>query len=305
MNNATANAFNPDWDDVNPAAQEEMPLSFPIVFWRHGSLTLKQLGENNFNYTGGLFFGYGDVGEDTKIEGWSDCAFTGEDGSEVKGLGARAAHLAIVRYRRRWFKDAETGTEYRAWNDYARGFRAHIQCVAFIRGYENPVCISMKGIAVNYLYSILREQNSKVLAVANREAPQGKKLPVYAFWLTIKAGKHDKAGQQQGKQSDVTMPQIVLPKAVDPEYLNSRYIGKDNLKRFQDLWFEAEKWAHEWDVPLIGGESAVESRRPEPANGNGAEAKRLAHKAQAPPDDPYEGATFRDDAPPPNDDIPF
>src|SRR5262245_43984184 len=237
-NNATKQVSDFDWDDVRDGAQDDMPITFPVVFWRHGKQAFRNLGDKDISYTGGFFFSYGDCPEGTVIDGWKDSSFTGDEGNEVKGISTHGAHLAIVRFRRRWFRETDGRVEYRSWNNYQTGFRGHIQAVGFTRGYDEPICFSLKGMAVDYMYSILREQNSKVVAIANREAPPGKKLPLYAFWLTIRAGKHEKIGKGQ-KQNEVTMPQIYLPKVIDQNYLRERYIGKHNLRKFQDLYVEA------------------------------------------------------------------
>jgi len=285
---ATKQPSEIDWNDVNPEAQEEMPLTLPVAFWRHGDSKLKKLGETDINYIGGLFFTYDQAGEGAEIEGWAESSFQGEE-EDVYGLGAHTADITIIRYRRRWFHQGEERTEYRPWNGYEKGFRAQMQAIGLIKGYDNPVCFSFKGIAVSHVQSILRERYRQIMSVVNREAPEGKSLPPYALWIRITAGKHEKVGQSR-EQSEVTMPEIVLPKGIDRNFALSCYVGREYLIRSQELFLEADKWAHEWEV--------VPTSQP----AKQVTPQQVATEMQAPANsDPYEGGQFNRDT----DEIPF
>jgi len=267
---ADVKTFRPDWGAIDPKASDEMSLSLSPIFWKHGSSKLKSLGASDVNFTGGLFASTDAIGEETAIPGWVPASFEGEGGKTVEGLASNLAHITAVRTRQRWFRDDQNGLEFRPWDKYEKnaGFRGHWQIIGFIRGYEFPVCFSFKGLACSFIRDILRELNNKVLSVANRNAPQGRKLPQYAFHLTIEPGKHEKVGS--GQQSEATMPRIVLPKVIDEAYLAETYVGNDLFKVSQDLWMEAEKWAHEWD--------SFEKE----ASGAAVTAQQLAVNAQAP-----------------------
>lgn len=249
-----------DWNDIDGNAQDAIPLTFPSVFWQHGSSQLEEMGEKHWKYRGGLFFISDD---DLDIpQPWTPAKFRG-DKDEVRGYAATSAHVAFIRYRRRWFQDDNGHKVYRAWNQYQSGFRAQMQVIGFIRGYDEPVCFSFKGLVVNYIQNIIKEHYNKVVSVANKTAPEGRKLPHYAIWLTLKSGKFEKAGTGT-RTSEVTYPEIVLPKQVDHGYCVERYVGRDNLIRFQEMYHEAEQWAHEWDVAesTTAKELAYEMQKP-------------------------------------------
>ena len=254
-----------NWDGVNKDAQDPVSLMLPLVMWRHGKEEMEQLGETNLNYTGGFFFSRDGAGADTKIPLWSEASFKGDDG-KVVGLGASVADIALVRARKRWFRNGESRTEFRAWNNYEPGMRGHVQFVGFIKGFEHPVTFTFKGLLQRAVDDVLREHMSKVLSLINRTAPKGSGLPPYALWVRVKSGKHYKEGSGQ-KQSEVTMPEIVLPKVIDEAFARSRFVGNENLRRFQELYFEAAGWVREWDY----------------AGGEGLDAKKLAHEFQKNP----------------------
>jgi hypothetical protein len=246
-----------NWDGVNQDAQDPMSLQLPLVMWRHGKLQMKQLGEKNLNYTGGFFFSYEAAGNDTVIDLWSEASFQG-DKDEVRGLGASTADIALVRARRRWFREVDGKFEFRAWNNYEPGMRGHLQYVGFIKGYEHPVTFSFKGLLGQAIEAIQREHMSKVVSLVNRKAPKGKGLPPYALWVRVKSGKHEKVGSGQ-QQSEVTMPFIGLPNPVDEGFARGRFVGNANLSIFQDLYIEASDWAREWDYKG-GAEEARQDR---------------------------------------------
>jgi hypothetical protein len=273
-----------NWDSVDQSAQDTVSLQLPLVLWRHGKTALRQLGEKNLNYTGGFFFSREAAGADTKIEHWVDASFEGDKG-EVLGLGASIANIALVRARKRWFREGDGRTEFRAWKNYEPGFRGHVQVVGFIYGFENPVTFSFKGLLGQAIEAIQREHVSKVVSLVNRTSPtKGRGLPPYAIWLKIQSGKHEKVGSGR-EQSEVTMPVIWLPKVVDLAFAKTRFVGNPNLQRFQELYAEAADWVREWDY---SGPASMDAR-------SDSQARRDALKT------PEEIAATAPDA----DDLPF
>lgn len=246
-----------NWDGADQSAQDAISLQLPLVLWRHGKVQMKQLGDKNINYTGGFFLSRDDAGADTAIDLWSEQSFQGDDG-EVFGLGSSAADIALIRSRRRWFKETDNRVEFRAWNRYEQGFRGHLQVVGFIKGFEHPVTFNFKGLLGQYIESIQREHASKVVSLINRTAPKGKGLPAYALWVRVRTGKHEKAGSGS-QQSEVTMPMIGLPNVVDLAFARTRFVGNALVQRMQELYAEATDWSREWDY--AGGSGGAESKR--------------------------------------------
>jgi hypothetical protein len=246
-----------NWDGIDQSAQDAMSLQLPLVLWFHGKAAMKALGTENINYTGGFFFSKDAAGADTEIDLWTPQSFEGDKG-EVLGIGTNVADIALVRSRKRWFKETNDKKEFRAWRNYEQGFRAHLQIVGFIKGFEQPVTFNFKGLLGQAIEAIQREHMSKVVAVLNRTSPtKGQGLPPYALWVRVKSGKHEKVGGG-AQQSEATMPIIALPPTVDLTFAKSRFVGNALLKRMQELYVEANDWSREWEY--AGGSSATESK---------------------------------------------
>lgn len=257
MSTAKQQTEDINWGDIDPNAQDAMSLQLPLVLWFHGKVAMKQLGDKNIGYTGGFFFSQDAAGADTTIDLWTPQSFEGDKG-EVLGIGTNIADIALVRSRKRWFKESNDRKEFRAWRNYEPGFRAHLQIVGFIKGFEHPVTFNFKGLLGQAIEAIQREHMSKVVAILNRTSPtKGQGLPPYGLWVRLKAGKHEKVGGGS-QQSEATMPVIVLPPSVDLAFAKSRFVGNDLFKRMQELYVEASDWVREWDY--AGGSSATESK---------------------------------------------
>jgi hypothetical protein len=282
---------NYDWDDVDAGAQDAVELSFPTLQWRNGKSAMEDLGAENINFKGGFFFSTEQAGEETEIKGWSKSSFK-TNGKKVEGLACSKAMVSFVRSRRRWFKEMDGKKEFRPWNKYEKGFRAHIQIIGFIKGFPYPVAFPFKGLGVNNIDSVMKEHYSKIVTLANREAPDPKKgLPPYAFWTVVEAGPHEEVGS--GTTSEATLPRIYLPKQVTPETVKALYVGRDLLKESQDLYRLAEDWAHRWDSQASGEVTPQELA-------NALQAKAASVSAAS--NDPYEGGSFDTDS---ENEIPF
>lgn len=252
-----------DWNDVDANAQDAIQFSAPTIFWKHGKKAMEEIG--GINFTGGFFFTFEQAGEDAEIPKWVKSSFVNDDGKKIEGLAAQGARVTVVRSRRRWFKDDGNRKVFRPWNQYEDGFRGQMQSIGFVNGYDAPVCFALKGLLLTSFDEIIRYHNSKVVSLANQTAPSGQKLPAYALWMVVQSGKHSKAGQGN-KQSEVTMPELWLPKQVNLDYARSLYVGREQLVRSQALYRELDDWAAQWnrvavesDEPPLGAEDyAVE-----------------------------------------------
>lgn len=248
MSNNTVTDF--DWNDVDSNAQDVVRFSAPVVFWMHGKSEMEEAG--GVKFTGGFFFTYEQAGEGADIPDWKESWFKG-DKDKIYGLATRTAKIALVRSRRRWFQEIGGRMHYQPWNKYQEGFRAQMQSIGFISGYEAPVCFSFKGMLVSHIEEIVRYHTSKVVALANQTAPQGKKLPAYALWMNVTAGKHSEAGKGN-KTHEVTMPELWLPKTINLDLARSLYVGKEQLLRSQALYHELDSWAQEWNQFALADE---------------------------------------------------
>src|SRR5438876_60427 len=135
-------SFQDDADVLDPSAQDLSQFQAPSVQWIHGSTNF-DTGQG-IQYSGGFFFPYEQCGEDAKIAGWAP-AFRkvggGTQSKKIEGLGCNKAAITIARYRKRWIFRENNRMVGVPWNAYDREkkMRAHLQCVGFIKGYEDPV----------------------------------------------------------------------------------------------------------------------------------------------------------------------
>jgi len=245
MNSNTLNDFDIDWDGLDEGAQDAVRLTFPGLIWCHGKSEFEEAG--GFKYQGGLFFEQENPDTDIKIPGWKLSKLKGDNGDRY-GLAANEATLVLIRSRRRWINENVEPTEFRHWNDYEKGFRGQMHSVGFIKGHESPVCFKFKGLVLQHLESVLAEHRAKLVSFVNTKAP--KKLQDYALWVTVRAGKHFTVGS--GRQtSEVTMPEIVLPKAITIDYARERYIGRELHAQAQQLYRDLNDWVAEWNYPSV------------------------------------------------------
>lgn len=124
--------------------------------------------------------------------------------------------------------------------------RGHLQVLAAVQGAPEPIVITFKGKASQAFESLQKDFGAKVVSAANRQAPKGKSLPRYAFWMTVAPGPHAKAGSS-GQESVVTLPALGLPADISQEYVRSLYVGRENLIRFQEWHQEAAAWVDAWE----------------------------------------------------------
>jgi hypothetical protein len=285
------------WDDVDPGAQEQASLSFPYVIWMNGKPQFRQLAD--ITYTGGMFLSYEEIGKEVEIKDWKASSFVGDNQKDINGVAAHQVNISIVRTRRRWFRELDGRKSFRPWkSEYIEGYRGQMQAIGFIRGLEDPVCFVFKGYVQKSMTEVMAEHSRKLVSMVNRRAPKGKPgLPPYAVWMSVKAGSHCKVGQGSN-QSDVTLPQIVLPEKLSEEIAIQRVISRDQLRAFQALYKEAEHWAHEWD--------AVSTPMSLREQGDSAQAPRARSASANVPDDPFGDEPLDSGGPFENEnDIPF
>lgn len=212
-------------------AQPETIYTFPYVSWRHGKKALKPAG--GISYTGGFMVAAKDI--QGQIPEWSLQEIVTKKG-DVTALCASPAKITILRYRERWEKK-ENGKS-----------QSTLHAVGFIKGYDDPVCFVVTGIATSWFKTILRE-HQKVAAFANKNRPQGTApLPRYLFWVKVEADAHTSAGSGNDT-SDATFPKIVLPEKFTDAYVEAVFVGEANMDRFQELFVELEPWVTQWPAP--------------------------------------------------------
>jgi uncharacterized protein YukE len=247
-----------DFDVVDPNAVEKVVPVYPVAQGHNGQQALKAVG--GVQFTGGVILPEKYLSNGFAPPGWTRERITFRSGKEEAALTANRAVLAPIRTRFRWFARQGNETAYYPRNAYVMGgnMRGHLQVLAAVQGAAEPVVITFKGKASQSFENLLKDFSTKVVHLANRQAPKGQALPRYAFWMTIAAGPHAKAGSV-GHESVVTLPTLGLPVDITQEYVRSLYVGRDHLIRFQEWHQQAEPWVDAWEkMSVEHGEAAAE-----------------------------------------------
>lgn len=257
------------WEYTDETAQEAEELRLPRVTWYNGNSKMKTAG--GIVYTGGMTARRESLGDGLEIPNWTIGSFD-VDGKTIETLENTYPVITVVRYRRRWAKFNGNTCEhwYPMTGEYRDGYKIQVEAAGFIKGFDSPARFDLKGHASTALLDAMRDHAGKIVTVANKNAPQGKALPAYAFWLRLKPGKHQMVGK--GKQSEATLPELLTDKEITEAYVRSLYVGKDAMIRSQAFFHELDGWAKEWsdkaatqnseqhhrdayDVPEYAGES--------------------------------------------------
>jgi hypothetical protein len=239
-----------DFDVVDPKAADQSVPVYPVAQWHNGQQAMKALG--GVQFTGGVVLPKKYLPDGFMLAGWKEERITFRSGKEESAFTAREVSFAPIRTRFRWFARQGNETAYFPRNAFVMGanMRGHLQMLVALRGAAEPIVITFKGKASQSFETALKDFSAKVVQAANRQAPKGKALPRYAFWMTIAPAPHSKAGSA-GQEAVVTLPILALPAEITREHLHASYVGRENLIRFQEWHQEAEPWVEAWEKTAV------------------------------------------------------
>lgn len=246
---APATAMEFDWDEIDPQAQDVRSEVYPYVQWVNGDKKLSKVG--GVAYTGGFAY---PVEQDSSIrfDGWKADSLTFDNG-EMAVLATKQSRFAVIRSRFCWFKREGKNIIRFARNEYQPGLRGWLQALVVIPGYDGLVMLTLKGMVAESFNRAMDAHWSRFVSVANRTAPQGRKLPQYAFYAELRAGAFKTVGS--GEKSEITPIELVLPEKIERQALVNAYIGKERLIQFQEYWRSTKEWKEAWDK---GGEENLQ-----------------------------------------------
>jgi len=256
-----------DYDVVDPNASEQVVPVYPVAQWLNGQQALKALG--GVQFSGGVVLPEKYLTEGSSLPGWTKERITFRSGKEEAALTAQNVSIAPIRTRFRWFARQGNETAYYPRHAFVMGanMRGHVQVLAAVQGVSDPIVITFKGKASQSFESLLKDFGAKVVQPANRQAPKGKALPRYAFWMPVVPGPHTKAGSV-GHDSVVTLPTLGLPGEITQEFLKSLYVGRDSLIRFQEWYQEAGAWVDAWEKSGVEHAEQAGDHEDEPDGGH-------------------------------------
>ncbi len=275
-------SFLDDLDAIDPATVETAGPAYPVAQWLNGDPKLSAAG--GVAHTGGLILPAKYLGDDVApAPGWIRATVAFSSGKSESVLAAAKPRLAVIRTRFRWFVVYNGVTTYYPRSAYQAnsGMRGHVQALCAVHGFDFPVVVTFKGKASQEAERLIREFAQKVQTAANQLAraqtqpgqPNGRPapgsprvFPRFAFWMRLAPGPHVKVGQK-GQESIVTPPVLELPQAINTDYLNKIYVGRDLLASCQLYYHESAEWASAWSTPGAEEVDDASARHVDPDTG--------------------------------------
>jgi len=249
-----------DYDLVDEHTIETTLPTYPSAQWLNGQTALKALG--GVAYTGGIVIPRRSLGDDADVPGFTPTTLTFRSGKDEAALTATTATVAVLRTRFCWKYGQNGHTIYVPRSGYVAnaGMKGRLQVLVVFQGDARPFAITFSGKASQCFENLLKEFDQQVVGAANKLSPSVQRLPRFAFWLTLKAGKHQKANADY--EAIITPPMLTLPSDITRETLHAWYVGREKLERFTVLYHAAEAWARAWngvpEAPSPANEPAEE-----------------------------------------------
>lgn len=253
-------------ESIDQDSIEQNGPQFPTIQWHYGDNKLKRVG--GFDYHGGWFVPKETL-DLTGVEGWEACTWTHNEKDETEGFYSPAISLALLRKRSRY--EVRNGIHLHAFamkdgelakSKGKRAWRLHY--LAMVKGLEEygPFIITLKNTSA-VAFTGARDTpgaiptfERTVITAANaqlKKAGVQKRMAYRAFWLTVGINRDEKGnpvfterGQGNEKVSLVIPTAYGLPKRAEDAEIESCYVGKENLPRFNEFWDEASTWAEAW-----------------------------------------------------------
>ena len=266
---------NQDWiaeaDNVDQSTVETKGPEYPFVQWQNGQPGLKKAG--GVSYSGGWFVQDGQI-DAALLAGWEKGEMTHRDNTSTEGFFMRDLTVAVIRMRRRWIAE---GVGY-PWDQYDQAAATgkatgHLQVLCVIKDMDVPIVLTMKGTVCRAFQGsqkapgVLSTFSRSVVAEANLLAAKRgskSKFPYRAFWITTGPQRNADGSPvfttvgQNTATSVVTLPTALnIVAKPQPGDLSKLFVGAELLKRFSELYVEAEAWAIAWDKPQEAAETVV------------------------------------------------
>jgi len=274
---------------------EEAYTTFPLLQWINGNPVKKK--EGGVPYTGGWFIAQSSVGDLESLPGWTKDTFITRSGVEVPGYFKRDVEFAFLLQRRHWRVMVKDGDEERAmyfpWNDYDRAKEAgkgkkptgNVQWLVWVKDLDmiNPMVLTVKGYVSAELTGSRTNEgvggafSHRVVGTINNALHANgnpNNLPWRAFWMRVGPQINDDGTPKfttvgsGSNTSTVTLPALIgVKRGATPNEVKSLYVGKDLLRRLNELWHEerCQAWAAQWnqvqvDQPAKESEAAPRAK---------------------------------------------
>lgn len=216
--------------------------------WHNGKQQLEPLG--GIAFTGGLLIEADQIKEGIPT-------FTREtvllNRKKVEVFSSTDLEFALLARRRRYFTRTDEGAKYFSVAEYetakAQGvpLRGHCQAAVILKSFPDQIFyLTFTGTADRaFTAEIKRMVEEGLPFTTQKQDGNSYTMPLHAFWLRLTPKAHEVVGQGQNK-SEVTNPSLNLPDQFTREFMLSRYVGRENLARFNSLLPDLASWANAW-----------------------------------------------------------
>jgi len=231
-------------DQLNSAVDSEgirLPFTAPIIWWKHGSKQMKDLGD--VRYYGGwgtnaeeFFAAVGEYGSQPST--FNAATFSGHEG-EYEVYQSRGVLVAPIATRKRWIQ-----------NNGSKG-RSHLQMLCMMgsktdNGIQSwgPVVLSAKGLTTREIENAMRKFETATAEVRRDFAPG---VPTLYFWRAIGTfGKAAYTTAGSGNASaTVTYPTLYMPTEINEGHLKAWFVGNDTAGEMVQFRNDAAEWIND------------------------------------------------------------
>lgn len=131
---------------------------------------------------------------------------------------------------------------------------------------DAPVVWVSKGLTGAAVSKALKQYHQTLLRAGEKIA--GRRLPAYTFWLTVRTEVNEQRHivyRDTGFGSQVTLPQLEMPAAIDQAVIDQAFVGEDLLVFGEAIREQFDSWLK--SRPGDDGQQATNGN----GNGNGAQ----------------------------------
>ena len=236
---------------------DRITLPFPYLFlwWKNGSMQAAK--DKTVRYHGGWASNYDEV-EQSLAEMRRDhlpryftepMEFTNRDGQQYTVYTARYIPVALIDRRKAWFK-----------RENRNGHYSKVQFLCYMADLDTekkayvpwgPVVLSATGYSGMHLENSFKAWQSST-ARARADHSPNETLPAWIFYALLGSVSSERKTEQvgSGQQTSMITPcQVREPEQDEITFdkLQSWFVGRETLKKMNELRELADEWLHAWD----------------------------------------------------------
>ena len=158
---------------------------------------------------------------------------------------------------------------------FSRGGRPHTQVLGLLAQVDKDASVwgyavlSAKGYQAGNVMDSIRKAQSAIKAACKKTEGFGL-APSNAFWMQLGTFSTKREAIKVGggdSQSEITPIGVLLPEAINAEWLEKHYIGDDNVLQARDVMKTCREWLDAWKADNIGKVGVPRNLPEEPPDG--------------------------------------